>query len=139
MKDPIVWRLIRWAYGTYFVCLGSASLLQIMGVLPEPHWDQYESAAAATFELAMENTHYLVPFIALVWIASGIAFLFTRTAPLGVALLAPVVVNIFLADTVLDNLYFWAFAHTAPFVALAWHYRSAFAPLWNYAPSPGNS
>jgi hypothetical protein len=39
MKDPIVWRLIRWLYGAYFVCLGVSSVLELIGVLPEPHWD----------------------------------------------------------------------------------------------------
>jgi hypothetical protein len=134
MKDPIVWRLIRWIYGGYYICLGVASALQMMGVLPEPHWEQYMSTRAATFELAMENTHYLVQFIVLIWIASGVALLFTRTAPLGVALLAPVAVNILLADTLLDVEYLWGAAHTFPLFALAWHYRSAFTGLWNYAP-----
>jgi hypothetical protein len=60
-----------------------------------------------------------------------VAFLLQRTAPLGLALMAPVMVNMVLADTLLDTVYLWAAAHAAPFVALCWRYRSAFRPLWS--------
>lgn len=139
MKDPIVWRLIRWVYGGYFIVLGVASALQMVGVLPEPHWEQYMSAANAEFEAAIEKTGYLMQLIVAVWIASGIAFMFYRTAPLAVAMMAPVVVNMFLADTLLDYEWVWGTAHAAPLVALAWHFRSPFRALWNYSlPATGS-
>lgn len=137
MKDPLGWRLVRWVYGAYFVCLGVASLLQLIGVLPEPHWDREMSPASAAFLEALEATGFVIPLLAFTWVASGLAFMFYRTAPLGVALLAPGIVNIFLADTLLDTLWLWAAAHTIPLIALAWHFRSAFRPLWNYAPPGG--
>lgn len=135
MKDSIGWRLLRWLYGGYFIILGVATGLEMFGLLPEPHWDHTMSADSAAFLEAMLKTGYLIPLIALVWTAAGVAFLFQRTAPLGVALLAPVMVNIVLADTVLDTVYLWAAAHSAPLVLLAWRYRSAFRGLWNYSPA----
>lgn len=135
MKDPIGWRLLRWFYGGYFILLGVATELEMLGLLTEPHWDRTMSAGSAAFLEAMLNTGYLIPLIALVWMASGVAFLFQRTAPLGVALLAPVMVNIVLADTMLDSVYLWAAAHAAPLILLAWRYRSGFRGLWNYSPA----
>jgi hypothetical protein len=134
MKEPIVWRLIRWLYGAYFICLGVSSGLELIGVLPDPHWDRYMSAASADFLTAMENTGFMLPLLVFTWTASGLALMFFRTAPLGVVLLAPVMVNMFLADTLLDNVWFWATAHAAPLLALAWHFRSAFSSLWSYSP-----
>lgn len=135
MKDPIVWRVIRWVYGAYFIYLGGSSLLEVFGVLPETHWDKFMSAASIALLAAMEDTGFLVPLLVLTWLASGVALMFYRTAPLGIVLLTPVMVNMFLADTVMDTLWLWATAHAAPLVALAWHFRSAYYPLWNY-PSP---
>jgi hypothetical protein len=134
LKDPIVWRLIRWLYGAYFIYLGGLSVLEVFGVLPETHWDKYMSAASIAFLGAMEDTGFLVPLLVLTWLASGLALMFYRTAPLGVVLLAPVMVNMVLADTVLDTLWVWATAHAAPLLALAWHFRSAYRSLWNYSP-----
>ena len=137
MKDPIGWRLLRWSYGGYFILLGVATELEMLGLLQEPHWDRSMSAGSAAFLEAMLNTGYLIPLIGLVWTASGVALLFQRTAPLGVALLTPVMVNIVLADTILDIVYLWAVAHAAPLLLLAWRYRSAFRGLWNYYPAAG--
>jgi len=138
VKDPIVWRVVRWLYGAYFIFLGGSSLLEVIGVLPETHWDKYMSAGSIAFLSAMEDTGFLVPLLVLTWLASGLALMFYRTAPLGVVLLAPVMVNMFLMDTVVDTLWLWATAHAAPHLALAWHFRSAFRPLWNYT-SPADS
>jgi hypothetical protein len=139
MKGPIVWRLIRCLYGAYFFFLGVSSALEMIGVMPEPHWDQYMSAASAAFLAALEATRFIMPLIVFTWVASGLAFMFDRTAPLGVVLLAPVIVNIFLADTLLDTEWLWATAHALPLLALAWHYRSAYRALWNYSPPAAGS
>jgi hypothetical protein len=137
MKDPVVWRVIRWLYGAYFVFLGVSAALQLIGVLPEPHWDV--SPASAAFMTAMDRTGFLTRLLAFVFAASGLAFLVYRTAPLGVVLLAPVMVNIVLMDTLVDTHPIWATAHAAPLLALAWRFRSAYRPLWSYAPPAAGS
>lgn len=139
MKDPIVWRLIRWLYGAYFVYLGVSSVLELIGVLPEPHWDRYMSAASGAFLTALEKTGFVIPLLIFTWVASGLALMFYRTAPLGVVLLAPVMVNVFLADTLLDTEWLWATAHATPLLALAWHLRPAYHALWNYSPPAAGS
>ncbi len=130
MKDPFAWRLLRWLYGAYFIFEGIWSGLQIVGVMPEANWSM--STASAAFMTAMDNTGYFFPLLALTFLISGLALFFYRTAPLGVALLVPVMVNIVLVDTFLDTLWFWAAAHAVPLIALGWHFRAAFRPLWSY-------
>ena len=136
MRDPVFWRWLRWLYGAYFIVLGVASVLQYLGVLADPHWERARSPASATFYAALERTGFVTDLIILTWVTSGLAMLFNRTAPLGIVLLTPFIVNMFLADTVLDDAWLWATAHAAPLVALAWHYRSAYFTLWNYSGSP---
>jgi hypothetical protein len=87
----------------------------------------------------LEKTGFVIPLLIFTWAASGLAFMFYRTAPLGVVLLAPVMVNVFLADTLLDTKWLWATAHAAPLLALAWHFRSAYRALWNYSPPAAGS
>ncbi len=134
MKDPIGWRVLRWLYGAYFMFEGVWSGLQIAGVMPEANWSM--SRASAAFMTAMDNTVYFFPLLALTFFASGLALMFHRTAPLGVALLIPVMVNIVLVDTILDTLWLWAAAHAVPLIALAWHFRPAFRSLWSYDLAP---
>jgi len=134
VKDLIGWRLLRWVYGGYFFVLGATSVLQLAGVLPDFDWHSVMSPASSAFFGALENTGFVVPLLIFVWTAAGLAMLFRRTAPLGVVLLAPVIVNIVLADTLLDDLWWWAALHAAPLVALAWHFRAAYRPLWNGSP-----
>ena len=134
MNEPIIWRLIRWLYGGYFICLAVASTLEFMDIVPDPHWEGSMSPASAAFLAALENTGFVMPLIILTWAASGLALMFLRTAPLGVVLLAPVMINMFLADTMLDTVWVWATAHAAPLAILAWRYRSAYRALWKYSP-----
>ncbi len=136
MRDPIFWRWLRRLYAGYFVALGAASVLQYAGVLPDPHWESAMSPASASFYAAMERTGFVTDLIIFTWLVSGVAMMFYRTAPMGIVLLTPFMVNMVLADTVLDDVWLWAALHAAPLVALAWHYRSASVALWNYPGSP---
>jgi len=134
MKDPIGWRLLRQIYGLYFFWLGFSSVLQLFRILPDIDWHSYMSEESSSFFTALEKARFVVPLLIFIWTTSGLAMMFYRTAPLGIALLAPVMVNIFLTDTVLDDIWPWALAHAAPLVALAWHFRVAYYPLWNWSP-----
>jgi hypothetical protein len=89
----------------------------------------------------------MFPLLAFTYIASALALCFYRTTPLGLILLAPVAVIIFLTDTILDSAWFMGTLNAAILAALAWHFRSSFRPLWTCAlignaagpPGPGSS
>ncbi|MBS0393805.1 MAG: hypothetical protein JSR54_04220 [Proteobacteria bacterium] len=64
--------------------------------------------------------------------SSAVALLCEQTAPLGLLMRARVMVIIFPSDVLLDTAWLWGALHTAILAALAWHFRSAFRPLWNH-------
>jgi uncharacterized membrane protein YphA (DoxX/SURF4 family) len=119
-KFPTVARI---GLGLVFATFGLNKLLPF---LPQPPI----SGAPAQFFGALFATGYMIPLIALTEIVAGLMLLSGRFVPLGLTLLAPVIVNIlgfhlFLAPggvglpvvVLVVELY------------LAWTYRDAFAPM----------
>jgi hypothetical protein len=87
-------------------------------------------AGALAFFGALMNTGYMVPLIFGTQVIGGAILLSNRFVQLGLALLAPVIVNIaafhaFLAPSGL----IMAFVVAALEVFLAWAYRRSFAPM----------
>ena len=130
MNDPIVWRVIRYLFAAYYLYVGIYVALWLVGVVPPMHLKM--SAASAAFQGALAKTGFVLPALAGTYTASAITLCFYRTAPLGVVILAPVMVIIFLTDTLLDTAWLWGTFHAAVLAALAWHFRAAWRPLWNY-------
>lgn len=58
-----------------------------------------------------------------------------RTAPLGIVMLAPVVVVIFLFHVVLTGNWPWGTLNLAWIAGLGWRYRRGFTALWTYPKS----
>jgi uncharacterized membrane protein YphA (DoxX/SURF4 family) len=129
-KLPIVARI---GLGLLFALMGANKLVPF---LPQPPI----SGAPAQFFGALFATHYMLPLIGLTELVAGLMLVSGRFVPLGLTLLAPIVVNI---------LGFHAFlAHgglgmpvviLALEVYLAWTYRVAFAPMLRartVAPAP---
>ncbi|MGA8032788.1 MAG: hypothetical protein WCB48_10365 [Casimicrobiaceae bacterium] len=102
-----------------------------MGVVPPPHLKL--SNASASFQHALAETGFVDPALAATYVVSAGALCFDRTTPLGVVLLAPIMLIIFLTDMLLDTAWVWGMLHSAILAALAWHYRSAYRPMWNYS------
>ena len=102
----------------------------ILGIFPKPEFEI--AAASKNFQQALFETGFVIPLLALNYIVSGAALMFRRTAPLGVAIIAPIILVIFFTNTVLDSAWMWGTAHAAIWLALAWKYRSAFIPMWSF-------
>jgi len=119
-KLPTVSRI---GLGLVFAVMG---LNKLVPFLPQPPM----SGAPAAFFGALFATGYMLPLIALTEIVAGVMLLTGRFTTLGLALLAPVVVNIvafhlFLAPAGLPL----ALVVLALELYLAWSYRDAFAPM----------
>jgi len=134
MRDPIAWRIVRYLFAAYYIYVGVRVGLTLVGVTPPIPLKV--SAESAAFQGALAKTGFVDPALVATYIASGGALPLHRTAPLGVVLLAPVMVIIFLTDTLLDKAWLWASGHALVLLALAWHFRAAYRPLWNYSSSP---
>jgi uncharacterized membrane protein YphA (DoxX/SURF4 family) len=119
-KFPTVARILL---GLVFATLGLNKLLPF---LPQPPI----SGAPAQFFGALVATGYMIPLLAVTEIVAGLMLLSGRFVPLGLTLLAPVIVNILGFHLFLAH---GGFAVPAAVLALelylAWVYRDAFAPM----------
>lgn len=137
MTEPIGWRAVRWLYAAFYIASGVCIAATVLGIAPPP--DIASSPESAAFQQALTRTGFIMPLLSIICIAAGIALLFHRSAPLGIVLLAPAIVVIFLTNLLLtDSLIgaglVWGGLHAGILAALAWHFRTAFAPLWNHPP-----
>jgi putative oxidoreductase len=115
--------VLRSVLGLMFVAGPLATALHLT---PEPTLPP----AGAAFLTALAKTGYMLPLLWSTEIAAGILLLSGVLAPLGVVLLAPVIVNIagfhlFLAPQGVPP----AIAACVLEVFLAWQYRRTFLPL----------
>ncbi len=119
----IVCLVARLLLGLVFVVFGLNGFLHFIPMQPPP------PGPAGQFMGALAASHYMVPVYAL-QVIGGLLLLLGRFVPLGLALLAPVVVNILLFHSLMEPkglpialfvLVLW--------IAAAWGVRSAFAGL----------
>jgi hypothetical protein len=94
------------------------------------------AAGAIAFQTALTESRFMDPLLASTCLFGGAALLFRRTSPLGIVVLAPVVVVIFLFHAVLSGNWLWGTMNLLWFAGLAWHYRRALAILWSHVESP---
>jgi hypothetical protein len=106
-----------------------------VGVVGSITNDQVKDTAQAStlLEKAMAETGFMNPLLCLACLVGGGALAFRRTAPLGIVVLAPLVIIIFCFHLVITKSYFWGSLNLIWLAALAWLYRRAFEPLWNYS------
>ena len=82
------------------------------------------------FAAAMMKTGYMFQFIKIVEIVCGLLLLLNRFVPLALAILAPVVINIFAFHLFLDpKTIAFAIVLSALEIYLAWVYRDSFRPM----------
>lgn len=129
MVDPIPWRVLRYLFAAYYLLVGVYLALSLVGIIPPPH--PRVSGASAAFQAALGKTGFMFPLLAFTYVMSGCALLSCRTAPLGLVLLAPIAVIIFFTDTLLDTAWFFGTLNALVLAALAWHFRSAYRPLFS--------
>ena len=126
-------RLARWLYGGYFLYV---SALIVHMLLTGSSTIHQPTAAAKAFSDAMNATGFFNPLLMVDYALGGGALLFRRTAPLGLALLAPSVGVIFLFHLMLTGNVVWGGGWALGWLLLAWPYRAGFAGLWNFVPEP---
>ncbi len=90
--------------------------------------------ATTSLERAMAELGFMDTLLCVVCIAGGAALFFSRTTPLGIVILAPLVTIIFLFHTFLTHSFAWGALNILWLAALAILYRRGVAPLWNYKP-----
>lgn len=130
MADPIPWRALRYLFAAYYLFVGIFLILSLVGAIAPPQLKISEASAA--FQAALGKTGFMFPLLAFTYIASACALCFHRTAPLGLVLLAPIAVVIFFTDVLLDTAWLFGTLNAVILLALAWHFRSAYRPLWSY-------
>jgi len=119
-KFPTVARI---GLGLVFATFG---LNKLVPFLPQPPI----SGAPAEFLGALFTTGYMIPLIAATEIVAGLMLLTGRFVPLGLTLLAPVIVNILAFHLFLAPAGLGVPAVVLAFeLYLAWTYRDAFAPM----------
>ena len=128
-----LWRIARWLYGGYFLYV--AILIGHMLLAGGPTIHQPTAAAKAFFD-AMNTAGFFQPLLMVDYALGGGALLFRRTAPLGLALLAPSVGVIFLFHLRLTGNVAWGTGWALAWAMLAWRYQAGFDGLWNYASEP---
>lgn len=138
MRDPIGWRLVRWAYAAFYFASGVHIALVSLGFAAPPGINA--SPESGAFQDALARTGFIMPLLSVTYAGSAISLFFHRSAPLGIALLAPAMVVIFLTNVLLTGApvgpgLVWGGLHAGVLAALAWHFRAAFPPLWNYPPA----
>ena len=121
-KIPLIARILL---GAAFVFFGLNSLLHF---LPQPPM----TGPSGDFINALVNSGYMIPLMGVTEIAGGVLVLSGRMTPLGLVLLAPVLVNIILFHAVLAPAGIaLGLVLTALEIYLAYAYRAAFRPLMN--------
>jgi len=118
----------RWVFGLWYLMTGGAWL--VTHALGRGAAHQETASGAIAFQKALTESHFMDPLLAIACLFGGGALLIRRTAPLGIAMLAPVVVVIFLFHLVLTGNWIWGTLNLVWFMGLVWRYRGAFTALW---------
>ncbi|APR83567.1 Hypothetical protein A7982_08916 [Minicystis rosea] len=112
----------RIVMGLIFFVFGLNGFLHF---LPQPPLEGKPLA----FIMALVGTGYLLALVKAIEVVVGVLLLANRYVPLALAVIAPIVVNIFLFHTVLTPPNPIAFVVLAANVYLAWVYRDAYRPM----------
>jgi hypothetical protein len=120
----------RWIFGLWYLITGGAWFVAHALGRGAAHHEM--AAGAIAFQRALTESQFMDPLLALACFFGGAALLLRRTSPLGIAILAPVVVVIFLFHLVLSGNWLWGTLNLVWFAGLAWCCRRAFTSLWSY-------
>jgi uncharacterized membrane protein YphA (DoxX/SURF4 family) len=93
--------IARVLFGLVFTGFGLNGLLMLFGKAFMPAPEEMPEAAASFFQ-ALTNTRFMLPLIGGVQFVSGLMILADVMTPLGLTLLAPVIVNIVLYHHFVD-------------------------------------
>ena len=124
------WAALRIAYGGFFLAIGIYSFWLIATGAPNPFLAG--EGPGPEFQRAMDATGVLTPLMLAMYVIGGLALIIERIAPFGIVVLAPFVAVISVYHLFLTGSVVWGLGWAIALALLAWRYRSAFAPLFNY-------
>jgi hypothetical protein len=124
----------RWIFGLWYLLTGAMWL--VTHALRRGTAHQEVTTGAIAFQKALTESHFMDPLLAFACLLGGGALLLRRTTPLGIVVLAPLVIVIFLFHLILTGNWIWGTLNLGWFTGLAWYCRRAFTSLWNYSESP---
>lgn len=124
--------ILRWLYGLFYVYVGGSWFVHLL--LGKPWVTPPEPPLAKAITTAFSASGVFDVAIAVTCVVGGLLVLAQCTAPLGIAVLVPLVTGIFLFHVCLTGGWLWGSLHFGVLLVLAWVHRSAFRPLWHYRP-----
>ena len=130
MKSKIL-TVMRCLFGLFYAAIG---ILGTYGMLMHPNaeWPNAYNPAEKALTSALTAAGFFGPTVSLTCLVGGFATVFKRTVPVGLLILTPLIVMIFLYHAFLTGAYLHAGAQVIYLAVLYWFYRDAFMPLWNY-------
>jgi len=120
--------VVRGLYALFYTAVGAAWFSHALFGTAWP--DEKEAPAAKALTTALTESGIVDPLIASACLAGGLLLLFRRTAPLGIVVLAPLVIGIFVFHVVLNHNWPWGSLHLGVWLLLAWWHRARLRPLW---------
>jgi len=127
------WNTLRWVYASYYLLAGIALYLSILGLIPGLGEIDFGKGINGLLA-AMAKTGFALGALGATYAVSGLLMLNNKTAHLGIITLAPTVVMIFLTHWFAEGGYPpWGSLHFLVLLALAWRYRLAYAPLFDFS------
>ena len=114
--------------GSVFLIFGLNGFLHFLPMPPLP-------AEAGSFMGALAATGYFFPLLKGTEVVAGLLLLSGRLVPVALIALAPILVNIFAFHLFLAPGLGLPIVIVALELALAWHHREAFRPLFRPAPA----
>jgi hypothetical protein len=131
---PTVARILM---GLLFFGAGLFGILTVLGLVPPPDPKTPMSEGAAALFGALMKTGYLFPLLKGTEVTVGVLLLSNRFVPLALALIAPVVLNIFAFHAFLaPSGVALAVVALALETYLAWAYRESYRPMLAMRASP---
>lgn len=127
----VVVAVARCIFGLFYAAIGA---LGTYGMLADPNgeWPNAYNDAEKALTSALTAAGFFVPTVSLTSLVGGLATVYRRTAPLGLLILTPLIVMIFLYHAFLTGAYLHAGVQVIYLAVLYWFHRDAFVPLWNY-------
>lgn len=120
-----IWICARILFGLFFIYAALMVVVIYDGMNPPE-----TLKPASDFARALDSTGFMNPLIIGSMIVAGAALLFTRTAPLGLIMLAPSIVVIACFHWFLTGNYVWGTIWPVWFLLLVWRFREVFSRLW---------
>jgi len=121
-------RVLRIAYGLFFLVIGVAILVWLLTGLGSP--PTQPNLEAQAFTDALSRSRIVDPLLGTGYTVGGAALLFDRTAPLGLVILAPSITVIVLFHFVLSGQWLIGLVVALVFAVLALAYRRRLSALW---------